>query len=761
MKPKANLRCFPFILLLSIFICKNNYPVAAAAVATEIKHMVAAGVAIPAVAWQRDIAGAGYKDGAPIGGFGSGSFTWRYDGKFYSRLYPGLNGMQTDDNCGFYMFQKPENGKPIVIRLTADELGPDQATYYALYPKAWVNYYGEAFQCKAVVTQFSPVIPHDYQRTSYPVGIYNWTLSNPTSQTYEVSLMLTWHNPSGSFAEAVNSGNKTGLILRREGALPATKEFELEITLASENSDNVRASYASAAGLDELRADFNKDGALNNRVGTDRIGGIAVTAKLAPGQSVVVPIVITWDMPISFDPYDNPCQWYKRYTRFFGRSGLNSWKIANEALSDYSRWEEAIDRWQTGVLANPRYPDWLKQSLFNELYYLAAGGTVWEAGAASGQVDNEDEDMFSHLECFQYPFYGTSDVRFYGSWALLQNWPEIEKQCVRQFSDSITTNRKDRPAPLGTCAHDFGDPKSIFTKWNAYTFRDTLDWKDLNSKFVLMVYRDWALTGEKDRAFLEYCWPSVKIAMAKVYSQDTDGDTLPNSNGADQTYDDMDLYGNTAYCGGLFLAACQAAAKLALVMGDQELAETYQSWFELGRQNYENKLWTGSYYKIDTGSGKGKNRRIMADQLCGQWYAKACGLPGIVSHGHAVKAYRSIYKNNFKKFCSGKIGPVNVIYPNGKLDTSLLQTQEIWPGVAWSVSAGMLQQGMEKEAEEIGYSVYNTIWNTKALWFRTPEAWCADGTIRAPYYMRATAIWALKHAYDITSLQGGNENVCY
>jgi hypothetical protein len=123
MNQKNNVRCFPFILLLSIFIYKNNFPILAAAAVTEIKHRVAAGVAIPAVAWQRDIAGAGYKDGAPIGGFGSGSFTWRYDGKFYSRLYPGLNGMLTDDNCGFYMFQKSENGKPIVAQLTAGELG--------------------------------------------------------------------------------------------------------------------------------------------------------------------------------------------------------------------------------------------------------------------------------------------------------------------------------------------------------------------------------------------------------------------------------------------------------------------------------------------------------------------------------------------------------------------------------------------------------------------------------------------------------------
>ncbi|HEX3048106.1 MAG TPA: GH116 family glycosyl hydrolase, partial [Bacillota bacterium] len=61
-------------------------------------------------------------------------------------------------------------------------------------------------------------------------------------------------------------------------------------------------------------------------------------------------------------------------------------------------------------------------------------------------------------------------------------------------------------------------------------------------------------------------------------------------------------------------------------------------------------------------------------------------------------------------------------------------------------------QGLEKEAAEIGFSLYNTIWNTGELWFRTPEAWCTGiSNIRGYYYMRATTVWALKHAYDITS----------
>lgn len=40
---------------------------------------------------------------------------------------------------------------------------------------------------------------------------------------------------------------------------------------------------------------------------------------------------------------------------------------------------------------------------------------------------------------------------------------------------------------------------------NAYLIHDTADWKDLNLKFVLQVYRDYYLTG--DQGFLKDMWP--------------------------------------------------------------------------------------------------------------------------------------------------------------------------------------------------------------------------------------------------------------
>ncbi len=702
---------------------------------------------IPSCAWQRDIAAGGYIDGAPVGGFGAGTITMNYNGTFYKgRLDIGSNDRDTDSSCGFYIYQKPAGHRSSVKRLTGDSLGPDQAKYYALFPKSWVDYYGPDFTVKARMKQFSPIIPNDYQRSSYPVGIYIWELYNPSDAPCEAGIMLAWNNDfGGSYARTFQSGDMKGIILGRKKADNAATENQGEFTIAAQGSTDVIVTCRSASNTNKIKSDFSDDGELNNKTGNDSKGAAAFKINLAPGEIARIPVVLAWDIPVT----GTSNRWYREYTRYFGRSGLNSQKIAEEALNNYKAWEKSVDAWQNEIINNPKYPDWLKTSMFNELYYYFAGGTIWEAGAASGQPDDPNENMFSHLECFEYLFYGTSDVRFYGSWPLILYWPELDKQAVRQFSDSVVNHGKGRPDAIGTCAHDFGSVNTVFRQWNAYGYRDSTQWKDLNSKLVLMVYRDWELTGKSDKAFLDYCFDSVKKSMDDVEKQDVDGDGLPDSNGIDQTYDDMDLFGNTAYCGSLFLAACLAAKEIAIAENDSQDAEKYGAWYEKGKRNFESKLWNGSYYRIDTGSKD--TERIMSDQLCGEWYAKATGLGDILDSGRVKSSLEKIYEYNFKKFDNGQHGVVNVMLSSGKIDTASMQTREMWIGTAWSVVAAMYQEGLPAEANEIGYSLYNTIYNKGEFQFRTPEAFQTGlSNVRAPYYMRANAVWAVKHAIDIS-----------
>lgn len=710
---------------------------------------------IPSQAWSRDINAGGYIDGAPIGGFGAGTVSWDFTGDYYlNRLSIGVSVFSTDANCHFYMYQKPSGQAAVMKMLNAATLGSGQASYYSLFPKSWVDYYGSDFPLESKVTQFSPITPNEYQFSSYPEGIYEWDVTNNQAVSVDYAVMLTWDNTYGGTNAAVTtSGTNTGLVLTRNNG-SATNQNQGEFTLATQTGAGVSVTYESAASVATLQTAFNTAGLLSDTTGNNTVGAIAFKVTLAPGQSLKWPIVMAWDIPLAKP--GSGAAWYREYTRYYGKTGLNSAAIAFDGLTNYSTWESALDSWQNSVLTGP-YPDWLKQMVFNELYYYFTGGTIWEAGQYGNTTYNAGPDMFSSLESYIYDFYGTSDVRFYGSWPLALNWPNIDKQEVEQFCDSVVVSPSQpmpRPAAIGTCAHDYGDENGLFTEWNAYVYRNSTIWKDLNSKLVLMVYRAYELTGKSDTTFLNYCWPAVQAAMTDVHGQ-CGPDGLPTisatdaNSGADCTYDDMGLNGETAYCGSLYLAACEAAQAMATAEGNNALATTYQGWLTTGQTGFAT-LWNGTYYNIDNGATDTAQNRIMVDQLCGQWYAKAVGLPGIVSDANANSAWQAVHDNNWSKFDGGAHGAVNSMTSAGAIDTSWSQSQEVWVGVSWGAAAGMAQQGMYSQATDLGYSLYNSIWNLGQYWFRTPEAWTTGlGGTRAPYYMRANAVWALKHAYDI------------
>ncbi len=278
---------------------------------------------------------------------------------------------------------------------------------------------------------------------------------------------------------------------------------------------------------------------------------------------------------------------------------------------------------------------------------------------------------------------------------------------------------------------------------NAYDFQDINIWKDLNSKFVLLLHRDYLVTG--DRSLVDDGWGAVKSAMVYLEHFDRDGDGLPENDGLpDQTYDTWPMKGPSAYCGGLWLSALEAAAKMAKLEQDDAAAKQFISWLTLARESYEAKLWNGRYYNYDTGSVY--HDSLMADQLAGQWYAELCRLPDVVPAEHVASVLQAVYQANVQGFAGGKMGAVNGTRPDGSVDTSAIQSQEVWAGITYALAAHMLQQGADDMAWNTAWGVYHCTYETGALWFRTPEAWTEDGRFRASMYMRPQAIWAMEYA---------------
>ena len=776
------------------------------------------GDSIPKAAWKREIgaplpnAGTrkpnltdliddGYWQGAPVGGFGSGTFSRTYRGDFSRwHLKTGVHKYETVDVNQFAMYQKAEGSSQGIAQVLSATHPQNHSLsawkwdypvgagdYYALYPKSWYDYRWNQFPAHVVLEQFSPILPNNYRETSYPVAVYRWHAENPTDRAVTVSVMLSWANMLGwfnSFSRDLNSrrnhgnrnrfasesqgaaGTMKGLVFDRNHFGPVENEWDGQFVIAALETSGVEVSHFTtfnpADDGKRVWESFARDGSLSGNgddwvsSGETLAGAIAVRFTLKPGEKRTIPMVIAWDLPII--EFGSGRKWYRRYTDFYGTTGTKAWDIARDGLLKSAEWSDAIDNWQAPYVNDESKPLWYRGELFNELYILADGGTLWGRPVTS---DPKTPPSFAFMECFDYPYYATLDVRFYGSMPLVKLWPDIDKQVLREFAKTVPENSPDKYVwqwkteqtnetalrtrkARGSVPHDLGVPEEdpIFQS-NQFSWQNTTDWKDLNTKFVLMIWRDYVFSGKKDTAFLRDTWPAVQESLEYLRKYDHDGDGIPENDGfPDQTYDVWVVRGASAYCGGLWLAAVRAAEEIAKTLGDNVVAAKYNELFVRSQDAYIKKLWNGSYFSYDTKSEYRDN--IQADQLAGQWYASMTGLGDLVPRDMQRSALTKIYDNNVMKFAKGEMGAVNGIAADGTIIRTNEQVQEVWIGTTFSVAALMLSDDMKDQAYHTAWGVYHVVYETKGYWFRTPEAYDETGNYRASMYMRPAAIWAME-----------------
>ncbi|GFQ03947.1 non-lysosomal glucosylceramidase [Phtheirospermum japonicum] len=730
-------------------------------------------------------------------------------------------------------------------------LSGQNSTYHALFPRSWTVYDGEPDPAlKIVCRQISPFIPHNYKESSYPVSVFTFTVSNLGKMEADVTLLFTWANSVGGdsglsghhFNSKFRTGdNISGVLLHHMTAkgLPS-----VTFAIAAEETDVVRVSecpcFVISGNSEGITAkdmwnEIKEHGSFNHLKSEEMSMpsepgsaiGTAVAASLTiPAETVkTVTFSLAWACPeVNFTggrTYHRPVSYCSRYTKFYGTHSNVASDIARDAIVEHRRWESEIEAWQRPILEDKRLPEWYPPTLFNELYYLNAGGTIWTDGSppihsirtigkrrfsldrsttdpttkpdqtetalnilnrmtsllqdlhtpasttsalGTNLLSNTDDNIgqFLYLEGIEYHMCNTYDVHFYASFALTALFPKLELSIQRDFASAVMmhdptmmTLLQDGTSVqrkvLGAVPHDIGMRDPWF-EVNFYNLHNTDRWKDLNSKFVLQVYRDVVATG--DEGFARAVWPSVYVAMAYMEQFDRDGDGMIENEGfPDQTYDTWSVSGVSAYCGGLWVAALQAASGLAGVVGDKGCEDYFWFRFEKAKKVYE-KLWNGSYFSYDD-SGSGTSASIQADQLAGQWYvvlgdeyARACGLLPIVDDEKAQKALEKVYNFNVLKVKNGRMGAANGMLPNGEPDMCTLQSREIWSGVTYAVAAGMIHENMIETAFKTAVGVYEVAWSEEGhgYAFQTPEGWDFEGRYRSLGYMRPLAIWAMQWA---------------
>ncbi|CAI2292465.1 unnamed protein product [Caenorhabditis sp. 36 PRJEB53466] len=294
--------------------------------------------------------------------------------------------------------------------------------------------------------------------------------------------------------------------------------------------------------------------------------------KLGPSDEKVHNYALSWDMPkVHFGSVAR--SYHRRYTRFFQASetGAVADSLCVRALRMRESWETKIEDWQNPVLMHTKLPDWYKSAIFNELYFITDGGTVWFefdehwAEHETHLSEYTKQRMktigrFGYLESWEYRMVNTYDVHFYASYALAELWPQLELAIQSEFTDQVyhSIEKPTRFHMEGDWAnvktasripHDLGNPADEpWIATNAYVMHDTGKWKDLNMKYVLISWRDYVVLSEKHSKFLFHTWPAVKTLMLEAlenWDQDGDG-MIENFGKADQTYDAWQMEGSVS-----------------------------------------------------------------------------------------------------------------------------------------------------------------------------------------------------------------------
>ena len=311
----------------------------------------------------------------------------------------------------------------------------------------------------------------------------------------------------------------------------------------------------------------------------------------------------------------------------------------------------------------------------------------------------------------------TTDITHYGSFAVVQLFPELQKSQMRLSAANFEGKGKmPHMMPGSFCCSDVDIKNRI----------------DLIPQFVLLVWRDVLWTG--DVAYAEEMWPQVRDAVEFAASFDTDGDGLPNNQGPDQTYDQFPLKGTSAFVGLLYGASLHAAAEIARLIGKTEAAEDLERRFVDAMRNLHDQLWNGTYYRLcyDPTDGAA-NEGVMADQVNADWFVRQTAGRGVLPDEDVRSALRAIIEH-----CWNGAYLVNCAWPSGdRVDiprTTANQADWAFSGVEYGVAAHLALLGMDQEA----LSVARNVWDRherQGLRFKHVE--CGE------HYYRALSVWGV------------------
>ncbi|XP_065838479.1 non-lysosomal glucosylceramidase-like isoform X2 [Oscarella lobularis] len=620
----------------------------------------------------------------------------------------------------------PQASKDLLAALP----GIETVEITAKFPIVEIDYTSPSIPVQIHAEAFSPCIPLDSKNSALPVIIFNYTVTNPTTSTVEVSLLGSLQNIAGwnghtvianEVEDAAYGGNTNATLTKTTGytaldmmnpTLPATSSQNGHISLAVLNSTGDAVSVTPQYdAVKDLWASFAKTGKLPagstgpSPTGKTWNGAISLTKAVGPKQAQAFTFLLAWHFPHRY------VNWSQE--RFGIKDEETQFYIGNQYATFWPTIQNVLDYTVTNVAALTDKTRAFQDAMFNSTL-------PWQLiDSAAGRVSvlNSPTCMW-HGDGNFYAFEGCRTTAgccplncthvWNYEFTLSRLWPDLERtmravDLQAQLSpNAILPSRTTVPLEL----------RRQWSFWPDYTQvnpASTSICVDGEIGTVNKTYRE-VLQGAPKNWF-DNQLHQVKKVMQRWMTELDDGTGVirgPQPN----TYD-CAIYGVNTFIGTQYLCALRAAEEMAKLQGDAASATAYHERFAMGSETLEKLCFTnGKNYTqaVDPAHavevmGDGTH----ADALMGWWWARALNLGDILPIDHVKSSLQATFTQNHVTAFDPKMQSPRPFFdqrdagiyierwPDGKVPSKAIRysSEGAWTGLEYPFAAQCLYAGLE------------------------------------------------------------------
>lgn len=714
---------------------------------------------------------AGFPSGMPLGGIGTGFIELTQNGK------PGVllinnNWAQPVVNppgCFFAIRVELPDGSVSFKLLQKDVLKNEKEvtslSYKGMFPISEIDYHCADIPLKMRVTAFSPLIPHDVEKSNSPGTVFIFRFENLYNVKIKLDLFISWENVlgcggpvegeqnscrTGNYIDSTTENGVKGLVFKTTDSHKHVYSNSLgEYALLTAEADDTYFKTGVWNTITDEKAilqTLSAGGKLPNNHLVGAEGSVHPAGVLNCGKYIEsyedweIPVVFSW-----FTPYHkvtenrNPSadEVLKQYAPLYEGSGettgcgLNenadyghfyqnkfqsAWDVGCELLANYKPLLKET-RELHGFMKSSNLPEWLVEKIINDMNPLTANTVLTRNGTLA--TLEASRGMGGAL--------GTMDQRLVAHAAYQLFYPQLNRTELDLFSG---VQAKDGHIPH-FCGNFY---VSIGSSQVAYG--DTT-WPDLSCSFIIQCYRDLLSTGDKD--FYKKMLPHIMKAYEWLKSADTDADGVPEGG---SSWDVEHVGGLFVYTGTLWLATLRVMEKIASMESDNQLENEIKLLFKRAQENIIKHLWNGRYFNCNYNNDSGAVvDEIFPGQLAGEWVVRLLGLESILPLDMMKTALSNIYKHTVNRDYYRLI-PIKTT-KDGKL-VGRDMDEQAWPQYTMvfldclAIYLGLEEQGMDniQRFNEAVCEISGTPWTT-TLWHDSRTGFPCGG--RLDRYMNCTS----------------------